>query len=268
MKIRTNEYFCTIICKKHATNKNEKVIFDIIASMFGVEWSLRRTKSKTPALPQDYSIAHDCEMADETTVINSGLRKEASILTRRNPENEKVVAKIVTGIDDEYMYHEVPDNRCPSCHLLLKKREINLNYKVSKKRGSLRYTYDGYCIISEEFRTFCTKYAYPDLEFIEFPKSLGYYYFLAHRIYQLDPVRREIKFINLCKQCGNYEEIIGLTPGFTEPGFEPPDDFIYRSNYEFGTKDYKCPMIVVGLKTEKKMKEFGLKNLYFDDVYL
>jgi hypothetical protein len=44
----------------------------ILCSMSGAGSFGAGAKSKTPALPHDNSIAHDCDMAEVATVINSG----------------------------------------------------------------------------------------------------------------------------------------------------------------------------------------------------
>lgn len=110
---------------------------------------------------------------------------------------------------------------------------------------------------------------YPDLLFVPLINSPGFYFFSSQRIYKIDAVRREVQFINKRECCGSYDEIIGASPAYKYPLFEmDTDDFICRAQYLFGTKDRKGPVFVVGLQTVVKMKEFGLKYLYFRDVYL
>jgi hypothetical protein len=164
-----------------------------------------------------------------------------------------VVAKLIIGIDDGgFMYDKIlHECVCPQCFTPIKKI-INPNFQVSSKKGCFRYTYDSYCIVSNDFKMFCEENGYLDLIFVELPKSIGYYYFIPQKIYPLDPVRRKIQFINPCDKCGNFEEIIGLTPAYTEAGFTIlSNDFICRSNYEFGSKERKSSAVIIGLETEK-----------------
>lgn len=179
------------------------------------------------------------------------------------------VAKTLHGSDEYgFMYDENSPNLCPVCGNTLKQIP-NINYKVKKKRGSLLTTYDGYEIVSEKFREFCLINKYPDLLFVPLMNSPGFYFFSSQRIYKIDAVRREVQFINKRECCGSYDEIIGASPAYKYPLFEmDTDDFICRTQYLFGTKDRKGPVFVVGLQTVVKMKEFGLKDLYFRDVYL
>ena len=181
-----------------------------------------------------------------------------------------VKAKLLTGIDDGgFMYKKINlEYICPQCFSVLK-RVVNPEFKVSQKKGCFRYTYDGYCIVSEEFKLFCDVNEYPEIAFIEIIKSPGYYYFMPKQKYLLDPVRRNVEFINYCDNCGNYEEVIGMTPAFTKEGFSiDSNDFIYRSDLAFGSRERKSPAVIVGLETVKKMRNFGLTKIYFKDVYI
>ena len=181
-----------------------------------------------------------------------------------------VVAKMLGGPDEyKFMYNDLPlDKVCPICHSWLGFREINPNFKPSKKKSCLRSTYDSFMFVSEDFRRFCMENEYPYLNFTPFPKSPGYYSFYSKMVYPLDSIRRKVEFLKRCPSCGNYEEIIGSVPSFTQLGFVlPSNDFIYRTNLEFGTKEQKSFDIVVGLETMKKMKAAKLNGLYFTDVY-
>jgi hypothetical protein len=87
---------------------------------------------------------------------------------------EKLVAKIAMGHDIAHMYsNENRPGTCPICHNTIEKTPDPL-YKVSKKKGDIFYTYDGFCIVSENFKSFCDERAYPHLTFVPFTKSVGY----------------------------------------------------------------------------------------------
>lgn len=40
-----------------------------------------------------------------------------------------------------------------------------------------------------------------------------------------------------------------------------------RSEYSFGSYERKSYLIIVGTETAKKMKKYGLRGIYFDDIY-
>lgn len=185
-------------------------------------------------------------------------------------EKKTAVAKIIYGIDLDYMYDDdkTCPGLCPVCHNTIKKIP-DIMYKVTKRKPDFMNTYDGFYIVSEKFKSFCEERKYPNLTFILLEKSKGFYYFEAQDIYELDYVRRKVRFIMKRDCCGNYDEIIGATPGYKRESFNmPTNDFICRSEYFFGSHWKKNPLIIIGLETAKAMKEYGLKEIYFTDIYL
>ena len=106
------------------------------------------------------------------------------------------------------------------------------------------------------------------MQFTAITASPGFYHFRPNGIYRLDYARRETMFINKRDCCGSYDEVIGATPAYKEHGFVlPSDDFILCSEYWFGSFEKKSPLIIVGLETKMKIKEYGLKGCEFDYVY-
>jgi hypothetical protein len=183
---------------------------------------------------------------------------------------EKIsVAKIIFGSDLDYMYdNESRPGLCPVCHNTIKKIP-DLMYRVTKRKPDLMHTYDGFCIVSEKFKGFCIEREYPNLTFIALVKSKGFYYFEPHDIYGLDYARRKVQFITKRDCCGNYDEVIGATPGYKSKDFDiGTNDFVCRAEYFFGSHGRKGPLIIIGLETVKAMKEYGLRGIYFDDIYL
>ena len=181
---------------------------------------------------------------------------------------ETVVAKIIFMPDIEYMYdNENRPGTCPICHNTLEKIP-DVHYKVAKKRADILCTYDGFYIVTEKFKEFCNENKYPNITFIALADSIGYYFFMPHDIYELDYIHRKVQFLNKRVCCGSYDEIIGASPAYKLSSFSTEsDDFINRSEYYFGTKGCKAPLIIIGLKTQQKVKAFGLKGISYDNVY-
>lgn len=181
---------------------------------------------------------------------------------------QRIIAKILTQLDENKSMHKIlSPNTCPVCHAPLS-HEINPNFIASRRQTPIRSTYDGYCIVTEKFKQFCTENNYPNLVFKELPKSPGYYCFSPQDVFPLDPIRREVEIFPPCPSCGEYEGVYGATPAYKAEYFSlPSNDFIYRSDLEFGDKGKRSPLIIIGLETEIKMKKYGLKSIYFDDVY-
>ena len=196
-------------------------------------------------------------------------RRQAEKKTLRRFYRGKVIAKyLLSGIDiNDYMYEDTmnrPDC-CPICHNTLRKIP-NLEKKFYVKNFDIGWTYDNYCIVSERFKDFCEKEGYPNLVFISL-KSKGMYYFEPQIICNLDYKRYGTRFINKRECCGCYDEVIGM-PRMVSSEFKPEsDDFIMRSEYMLASYYYKSYDILVGPKTAIKMKEYGLKRIYFKNIY-
>lgn len=64
----------------------------------------------------------------------------------------------------------------------------------------------------------------------------------------------------------NYAFICGET--YKDKNFNlPSDDFILGTATAYGSNETRSINIIVGLKTMKKMKDFKLKGLYYNNVY-
>lgn len=183
-------------------------------------------------------------------------------------QTEKVVARILFAYDMDHMYPNKYDNPglCPICHNTIEQIPDTM-YKVRKRKGDVFGTYDGFIIVTEKFKQFCEERNYPHLIFTPFVKSPGYYFFLPQDIYQLDYERREVKFTNKRSCCGCYDEVTGCF-NYKAVGFSmPTNDFICRAEYFFGSYSSKGPVIIVGLETAVEMKKYGLKGIYFKDIF-
>lgn len=183
---------------------------------------------------------------------------------------EKLVANIIYAYNIKHMYddNKTRPGTCPVCHNTIEKIPDSM-YKVPKKKGDMFYTYDGFCIVSERFKSFCDEREYPNLTFIALTKSVGFYFFMPQDIYELDYSRKEVEFINKRNCCGSYDEVIGSVPSYKAPDFSiDTNDFICRSKWAFGSYGQKNLLIIVGLDTVTAMKAYGLKGMYFENVYL
>lgn len=182
----------------------------------------------------------------------------------------KLVAHVIYGYDINHMYEDskTRPGTCPVCHNTMEKIP-DLIYKISRRKGDMFYTYDGFSIVSERFKCFCDERGYPDLTFVALTKSKGFYFFMPQRIYKLDYIRRKVEFIDKRDCCGCYDEVIGATPAYKDPDFfMESNDFICRSEWDFGSYGQKSPLIIAGLDTVSAMKAYGLKGMYYDKVYL
>ena len=180
---------------------------------------------------------------------------------------EKIVAKVLFGSDADYMYeYNSCPGTCPVCGNRLSDIPNPL-FRLRKKKGDVFGTYDLYQIVSSKFKMFCEEQGYPNLSFLELESSKGFYIFNPNEIYRLDYHRRKVQFLNKRECCGSYDEIIGAVPSYKEKGWIfQENDFIRRSEYLFGSYREKTPLIIVGLETAAKMKQYGISGIYFRNV--
>ena len=179
----------------------------------------------------------------------------------------KVIAKVLSGSDTEYMYRSFKDipGLCPHCRSRL---EIipNLNYSVKRTNADLLCTYDSYFIASEKFKRFCEENRYKNLKFVRLNGS-NYYSFIPLGVFYTDISRNQFtKLGEWCDYCKTYTTITKAI--FKRKNFIlQKNDFILGTDNYWGSFEFKTPEIIIGTETMRKMKDFGLKGLGFHDVY-
>lgn len=185
--------------------------------------------------------------------------------------NGNVIAKYLRGSIIDYFLYDDKNNRpdvCPICHNKYK-FVLNQNAEFSMNNRDLGETWDGYAFVSEKFYRFCQEEKYPNLILTPLERKKGVYYFEPTEIFQLDyydePIRT--KFINKRDCCGSYDEVIKIPSVKSKDYKVTSNDFIMRSEYSFGSYERKSYLIIVGTETAKKMKKYGLRGIYFDDIY-
>lgn len=187
--------------------------------------------------------------------------------TLRVDEKFRVVAKEITGNDVEYMYDDLSKmpGVCPYCRSKYKSIP-NLEYKPNKRKADTYCTYDDFFIVSDKFKTFCELNGYKDLLFVKLHKS-RYYFFEPQSVFKTNIYWHPFNELgHWCDMCKDYCEITGGV--LKDESFElDSDDFILKTDRCYGSFEWKSPSIIVGLKTMEKMKAFGLKGIYFCDVW-
>jgi len=186
--------------------------------------------------------------------------------TYPDKERLRVIAKSISCNDAEYMYHskEEQPGCCPVCYCKL--QEIpNLNYRM-RRRNDLYITYDGYFVVSQKFKYFCEERGYSGLIFVKLPKTNGFYFFTCEKqtLYLDEEWLRHTVEKQPC--CGCYYEIGGPNKIIENIKDINTDDFIAKSHLSLES-NRKSPIIIIGLSTMKAMQDYGLKGVYFDDVY-
>ena len=191
-----------------------------------------------------------------------------------------VTAKILGGGDNNsYMYNPAYPHCCSSCHFATK-QEVNPDFRLSRQRYDVAYinlrpvrkqydvsyTYDGYLIVSKRFKQFCEEKLYQNAIFHSIPQEMDFYFFESSKVIPIDYARRPVDFIDFCKVCNRYAEVIGMSKNHIQQGFVMEENTFYRSEYDFGSHNHKSPLIIVSLQIAKDLKAQKFKGLFFDDV--
>jgi hypothetical protein len=182
------------------------------------------------------------------------------------PES-KVVAWWLTGVDADCMYQsrdEVP-GLCPACKNVVDKIP-NLDYYVTRT-NHLQETYDGFTIVSEKFKMFCKVQHFDNVIFIPLRTPGGFYVMEPNDIFEVNKEYSDMPHDgDLCPVCGTYEWH-GNRMIYSKEDFDDDANFIKRLDGLYGSSWKKFHVIIVGKKTAKLMKQFGLRGIYFHEVY-
>lgn len=184
-----------------------------------------------------------------------------------NFRDEDIVGYSLYGEDsDTFMYDSVKDDPglCPVCHNRVK-FIVPARTERIKKRVPLQSTYDGFYVVSENFKEFCQSNGYEGVTFT----PLGgqpYYVINVENVLYFDSTYYDISGPKqIC--CGDYYSLCGPEPFMLLEGQHVPDDFIARTDRMFATGRERHPIIIIGLKTREKLEARGFKHLYYMNVY-
>ena len=147
--------------------------------------------------------------------------------------------------NDSYLLDVSKVNRhkyitCPSCRMILNKRSLVEEhlptYKIKRKKYHLSVSYDGFKVVSQEFKDLYEISSWQGLVFYPVPKSKGFYLIECSQQVVLNEAKRPIEFESKCNECGLYMGGYGSVPPYIDADvFQKlkPNTF-YRSNLEFG----------------------------------
>lgn len=123
---------------------------------------------------------------------------------------------------------------CSSCNMYLNKRQLIdkyiTNYKSKRRKSHFLCTYDGFQIVSQEFKNLYNAQQWKGLIFHEIPKNKGFYIIECENSIPYDKTCLSIK--EKCHQCGQYKSVCVkdcfrvIAPSLSENTF-------YRTDWEF-----------------------------------
>lgn len=129
---------------------------------------------------------------------------------------------------------------CPTCKLILNKRSLiekHLStYKIKRKKYHLSSSYDGFNVVSQEFKDLYENSDWQGLIFYSIPKSKGFYLIECFQQVVINRTKRPIEFENKCNECGLYMGIYGSVPPYIDVDViqKLKSNTFYRSDLEFG----------------------------------
>lgn len=176
---------------------------------------------------------------------------------------------VVYGHDnDRYAFRERRDVvRCGACGALTDKWGDQQTIAVDDPTSipkDISTTYDGVVIVSPRFRKVVEEAGLTGLAFGEL--GGGYAVLRATRRVAFDSNGRKTRFENQCRECGNYQSVVGATPAFLMPPVEvDPKEFVW-TDIEFGSGDEKSPLLLCGDEAAKVLRKAKLKGLDFAEV--
>ena len=104
------------------------------------------------------------------------------------------------------------------------------------KKYHLSCSYDGFKVVSQEFKDLYEVSDWQGLVFYPIPKSKGFYLVECSQQVVINETKRPIEFENKCNECGLYMGVYGSVPSYMDADVIQklkPNTF-YRSNLEFG----------------------------------
>ena len=179
-----------------------------------------------------------------------------------------MIAYRISGpFNDSYMFDSdsyVGD--CAYCNARLEPK-INHSFVLQKRKYDVSYTYDGYFVVSERFKDFCTYTKQENLIFHSLASEPNFYVMETTTVLEFDYIKREVEFTNQCEHCGVYEEVIGSTPTFLINNKDIIEQGIYRTDIEFTSKKNRGSLIIMGIETLKEFRVQRFKGLDYRAIF-
>lgn len=113
--------------------------------------------------------------------------------------------------DSSMLVNAPASGRCASCGRLLDSGWIDPLFLIAERRFDLSFTYDGYCIVSERFRSVV---ADRGARYVPLPSEPSFFALFSRQRVPFDAARRQTRFTNRCSECGRWHDVAGATPAF------------------------------------------------------
>lgn len=129
---------------------------------------------------------------------------------------------------------------CGKCNMILNKRsliESHLpSYRIKRKRYHLSGSYDGFNVVSQNFKDLYEASNWQGLIFYPILKSKGFYLIECTEVVIINKTERPVLFEEKCNECNQYMGVYGSIPTYINLSEiqKMKSNTFYRSDLEFG----------------------------------
>lgn len=181
----------------------------------------------------------------------------------------RAFAYVLRGQDiNAYFFAGAPDGIvCPKCGSCLNRSYSPPTLNVQETpRYDFGYTRDLQPLFSKGLVDIINDQKGISLAANEMRDSGGYFNLAVTETIEFDAQRRKTRFGPRCDVCGQFEWIAGATPAFFTSR-QVPTNGILKTDLEFGDRQGKSPLIIVGRELKETIESCHFSGIYFDDAY-
>ena len=131
---------------------------------------------------------------------------------------------------------------CRTCGLVTDRTWVDPVFKPVETCFDASYTYDGYLIVSERFRSIAES---ATTRFVPLASAAGFYSLVIEAVVPYDVERRKTILEQPCQTCGRFFVVAGATPVFLAVA-DPLADELFRTDVAFGSGNEQAPIPVMG----------------------
>ncbi len=178
----------------------------------------------------------------------------------------KVFSVTSHDFDAEY-FEDAPDDLfCPNCGTLLKPG-VYVPKKVGGRaiKSGFSHSGDGIVYASQDAKNVMDRHATGNFDFVQVNDKPVKYAFFFHDSVAFDAQRTGTRFVDKCRRCGNFESIVGVTPGFLKPNQEIGPFSVCRTDLVFASGREKDPLLIVGEELAKILMT-RFPKLHFEEL--
>ncbi len=172
-----------------------------------------------------------------------------------------------TDNDSDMIDDQVDIMRCDLCGKITRNTSIFDSFKLRKKRYDISYTYDGFLIVSSQFKVFCEQSGIGGIVFYSLPKEDKFHVAEILPVLEFDSDRRGTVFRKLCPGCNQYDSITGVSPPYLKNPSRLDSMSFFRSDLLFGRLDAQFYLVICSKALVEKIRSAKFKGLSLDPIH-